>query len=118
MATQQVKHPMTDAEIEKIEQMVSEGETIVRICKTLNLEWPDVSKYLKTVDKKGMRGAKVVITNRLKSLEKQNDASARLKLAKEADKWVDYLYYAAMRLGDKVEQTRRDVDRVRRTLDG
>ena len=99
-------------------QMVGEGRTIVQICENLDLEWKDVAQYLYSVDKTSWLGAKRIISKRLKSLEKQNDASARIKLAEEADKWVDYLYYSAKRLGDKVEKTRRYADRLSKTLDG
>ena len=73
---------MDDHTIEQVERMIREGKTIVEVCDTLNLEWRDVSKYLHSVDKRGWIGAKKVITNRLKSLVKENDPEKREKLGR------------------------------------
>ena len=108
---------MDDHTIEQVERMIREGKTIVEVCDTLNLEWRDVSKYLHSVDKRGWIGAKKVITNRLKSLVKENDPEKREKLAAEADKWVDYLYYDGKRLGQQVDRARRSIESARKALE-
>ena len=78
--------------------------------RTLGVEWSEVASYLDADDLKSWQGAKKVITHRLKDLIKENDQSAREELAGEADKWIDYLYYAAKRM-------RRQVTRARKALD-
>ena len=108
---------MDDHTIEQVEQMIREGKTIVEVCDTLNLEWRDVSEYLHSVDKRSWVGAKKLITNRLKSLVKENDPEKRENLAAEADKWIDYLYYDGKRLGQQVDRARRSIDSARNALD-
>ena len=108
---------MDDHTFEQVERMIREGKTIVQVCNALGLEWPDVAEYLHSVDKRSWRGAKVVITNRLKGLVKETDPEKREKLAAEADKWVDYLYYDGKRLGEQVERARRSIDSTRRSID-
>ena len=101
---------MIDSKKEEIEWMVHSGKTIVQICEELDLEWKDVQKYLHSVDKRSWNGAKKVITHRLKSLVKENDASARKKLMEDADKWINYLFDDGKRLRDRVDRARNALD--------
>jgi epoxyqueuosine reductase QueG len=107
---------MTDGKMEKVEQMVKEGKTIVQICKDLDMEWKDVSKFLHSVDKKSWRGAKHVISLRLNRLKKEKDESERGKLAEEAAKWIDYLYEDGKRLSRQADQARRAMETPARRL--
>ena len=102
---------MTDPTMEGAKKMALEGKTIVKISTKLGVEWSEVASYLDADDLKSWQGAKKVITHRLKDLIKENDQSAREELAGKADKWIDYLYYAAKRI-------RRQVTRARKALDG
>ena len=109
---------MIDWQKERVEQMVGQGKTIVQICEEMDLEWKEVAQFLYSVDKTSWLGAKKVITNRLKSLIKENEESTRKDLAKEAAKWIDYLYYDGKRLSHQVEQARKAMDSARKSLDG
>ena len=102
---------MTDSKMDKAEQMIHEGKTIVQICDELQVGWKEVSDHLRSVDARSWQGAKQVITRRLKSLVKENDRDAREKLVDEASMWINYLYYDGKRLS-------RQVDRARKALDG
>ena len=68
----------------RIQELASQGKTIVQICRALGLDWREVRSYLHTVDKRSWRGAKVVITNRLNMLAKEGDPAKREQLAAEA----------------------------------
>ena len=109
---------MTPEQEKLVVRMVGQGKTIVQICNTLGLEWPEASKYLKANDKKSFLGAKKVITNRLIKLNKEQNQSNRNKFAAEADKWVDYLYYDMKRLCAQLDQAKRDLKKVSQVLEG
>ena len=109
---------MSPEQEKQVLQMVGVGKTIVQICRTLELEWPEVSNYLKANDKKSFLGAKKVITNQLNKLKSEPNQSAREKFAAEADKWVDYLYYDMKRLCAQADQAKRDLDRALKALEG
>ncbi len=108
---------MTTGKEQHIQELASQGKTIVQICRALGLHWSDVRSYLRSVDKRSWRGAKVVITNRLKKLALEADPKKRQHLADEADRWVDYLYSDAKRLGDEVDQVRKALQRGLQVID-
>ena len=95
---------MTNSKMHKAEQMAHQGKTIVQICNELDVDWKEVSNYLHSVDARSWQGAKQVITRRLKRLVKENNQSAREKLADEADMWINYLYYDGKRLSRQVDR--------------
>ncbi len=108
---------MIDSKKEQIEKMVGDGKTIVQICRELDLEWREVSNYLHSVDKKSWRGAKTVITNRLKRLTTEKDDKVRQSLVDDAAKWIDYLYSDGTRLSRQVEKARKAMDNAQKALD-
>ena len=63
-----------------------------------------------SVDATSWQGAKMIITNRLNSLVKENDQFVREQLKDEAKKWIDYLYYDGKRLSRKVDRARKALE--------
>ncbi len=102
---------LTETQREQAVLMAKNGYTIVRICKELDVDWSEVRGHLEAVGIKGFRGAKVVITNRLNALKTEADEKKRARLAAEADRWVDYLYYEASRLSRNVDSARNALRR-------
>ena len=92
---------------DKIMQMVGAGKTIVQICNELGLDWQEVSNYVHSVDARSWRGAKQVISRRLKRLVTENDLAKRKQLSDEADRWVAYLYESGKHLGGRVDRARK-----------
>ena len=94
--------------IEKANKMAREGRTITEISNKLGINWHEARSYLKATS---WPGAKMKITNRLKSLATEEDPKKREKMACEAGRYVDFLYDAAKHLRGQVDRARRALDR-------
>ena len=108
---------MTSEKEQQIIQMVEEGKTIVQVCRTLDLEWQDVRKFLHSVDMRSWTGAKKVITNRLNSLRSENEPAKRQILADDVAKWTNYLYEDGKQLASKVSKARRAIEQAQSELE-
>ena len=101
---------MTDPKMERAEKMARDGKDIVEISRELGVEWSEVSDYVRSVHARSWRGAKKLITHRLKRLTKEKDQSTREQLADEAARWINYLYYEGKRMSRQVERARKELD--------
>ncbi len=93
--------PIPKRLLNKAEQMARQGRPITQIQEKLNVEnYDELWDYLNSVEAYSWRGAKTIITRRLRSLVFATRRERRQELAEEARHMVDYLYYQG------VEQSR------------
>ena len=93
-------------------QMAREGKNVEEIRKELNVDYWDVWNHIRKsegITGVGWRGAKWIITHRLKRLVKEKDPAKREKLSREASECASYLYDSAKALGNKIDSARKSL---------
>ena len=101
--------PLNDQQIETACQKASEGLTIEAIRKHLELPedggWLEVRKHVDS-----WLGTKNQITNRLKALAEEPDATKRNELKGELEERINFIYYQAKDVADKIALIRKALD--------
>ena len=93
--------PIPKRLLNEAEKMARQGRPITQIQEKLKVEnYDELWDYLNSVEAYSWRGAKTIITRRLRSLVFATRRERRQVLADEAQHMVDYLYYQG------VEQSR------------
>ncbi len=100
---------LSDAVKQKLEQRARDGESISAMAGEFGLDYAIVQTYLWNAGTLPWRGAKVIITRRLRSLRAATKRGDRERLADEVREQVDYLYYAARQLQDQLERAKRSL---------
>jgi len=86
--------PIPQRLLDKAEQMARQGRPITKIQEKLNVgNYDELWDYLNSIGAYSWRGAKSIITRRLRSLVFATRRDRRQELADEARHMVDYLYY-------------------------
>ena len=100
---------LNNQQIQTVHQMASEGRTIEAIRQHLGLPeyggWREVRGH---VD--GWLGTKVQITNRLNALAAESDATKRNELKAELEERINFIYYQAKDVADKIANIRQALD--------
>ena len=101
--------PLNDEQIQIAWQMASEGWTIEAIRKYLELPedggWREIRKHVDS-----WLGTKNQITNRLNALAEEPDAIKRNELKGELEKRINFIYYQAKDVADKIALIREALD--------
>lgn len=101
--------PLTENQIQTANQMASEGYTIEAIRKRLGLPddggWHEVRGHVDS-----WLGTKLQITYRLTALADESDPVKRQELKGELQERIDFLYYQAHDVADKVYRIREALD--------
>ena len=85
------------------------GKSITEMSKRLRIEYHVVQRLLWQSGTLPWRGAKVIISRRLRSLRAASRRDDRDRLVREVEEQVDYLYYAARQLQDKFDKVKNVV---------
>ena len=101
--------PLNDQQIQTAWQMASEGWTIEAIRKHLELPedggWQEVRKHVDS-----WLGTKNQITHRLNALAEEPDADKRNELKCELEERINFIYYQAKDVADKIARIREALD--------
>ena len=101
--------PLNDQQIQTAWQLASEGWTIEGIRKYLELPedggWREIRKHVDS-----WLGTKNQITNRLNALAEEPDATKRNELKGELEKRINFIYYQAKDVADKIALIREALD--------
>ena len=101
--------PLNDQQIQTAWQMASEGWTIEAIRKHLELPedggWQEVRKHVDS-----WLGTKNQITYRLNALAEEPDADKRNELKCELEERINFIYYQAKDVADKIARIREALD--------
>ena len=93
----------------RIIQRARDGDSIVEISKRNKLDYAVVQGILWEANSLPWKGAKSVISRRLKSLIPATRQPDRQRLVDDIRQQVDYLYFAAKRSRDQLEKVKRSV---------
>ena len=88
------------------------GKSITEMSRRLNVEYPVVQRLLWQSGTLPWRGAKIIISRRLRSLRAAGRRDDRDRLVAELAEQVDYLYYAARHLQDQFDKVKNLVEDV------
>ena len=101
--------PLNEQQIQTACQKASEGWTIEDIRKHLDLPedggWREVRKHVDS-----WLGTKTQITNRLNALAEEPDATKRNELKGELEERINFIYYQAKDVADKIALIREALD--------
>ena len=101
--------PLNDQQIETACQKASEGWTIEDIRKYLELPedggWREVRKHVDS-----WLGTKTQITNRLNALAEEPDVTKRNELKGELEERINFIYYQAKDVAEKIALIREALD--------
>lgn len=100
---------LPEATKQKIRDLVGTGRSIVNICNTLKLDYNIVQAFLWQEGRLPWRGARSVITRRLKSLVASTKRDERQRLADEIRDQVDYIYYTAKQLSVQLDKIKKSI---------
>ncbi|MDE2788384.1 MAG: hypothetical protein OXL37_17235 [Chloroflexota bacterium] len=97
---------LSQATIDEIKLQARNGKTIAQIGKELKVDYWEVWNYAE----RSWQGTKWIITNRLNLLAKENDPETRVRLAKEANECVGYLFDQGKRMGSQIDRARKTLN--------
>ena len=101
--------PLNNQQIQEACQKASEGWTIEDIRKYLELPedggWREVRKHVDS-----WLGTKNQITNRLNALAEEPDATKRNELKDQLEERINFIYYQAKDVADKISLIREALD--------
>ena len=101
--------PLNADQIQTANRMASEAYTIEDIRKELGLDYPGAwNEVRRHVD--SWLGTKRQITNRLNDLANEPDPARRQELKGELEERIDFLYYQAHDVAEKVYRVREALD--------
>ena len=90
-------------------QLARDGKSIGYIAKTHGLDYAVVQTYLWQSGNLPWRGAKTIITRRLKALKNATRRQERDHLIADIEEQVDYLYYAARQLIAQIDKVKKSI---------
>lgn len=91
-------------------QAALDGESITEMAERLKVEYSVVQAYLWQEGTLPWRGAKTIISRRLRSLRSARRQSDRDDLVDDVKERVDYLYYAARQLQAQLDKVKKSLD--------
>ena len=93
----------------QISQMAQEFHSIVEIAKKHELDYVVVRTLLWDQGTLSLQGAKSIITRRLRKLRAASRQEYRVELKEDIEEQVNYLYYAAKQLQDKLDKGKKAI---------
>lgn len=94
----------TDRQKDKIEHMITKGDKMDTIAREVggNCTWQDIQEFCWETGAMSWQGSKKMISNRLKRFKTASKQSERETLASEIHKSVNYLYYCAKQMRERI----------------
>ncbi len=92
-----------------ISQMARRGRSIVEIADRYKLDYGVVQRLLWDNGTLPWQGSKAIITRRLRSLRTATRRESRDELVEAVEEQVDYLYYAATQLRDRLDKVKKSI---------
>lgn len=105
----------SDRQKEKIEQMIMNGEKMETIAREIGggCTWQDIQKYCWESGAMSWQGSKKMISNRLKGFKTATTQSRREQLAAEIGRSVNYLYYCAKQMRQRILEVEQALQKIK-----
>src|SRR5438067_438666 len=99
----------TDTQAAQIVSMINKGEKFYVIAKKIagGCTWQDIQAFCWQTGEMSWQGSKKMISSRLKKLPTATTKQEREQLGQEIAQRVDYLYYCAKDMKDRLDQYER-----------